>query len=93
MRYGLPPGHPPLVAREGERWRSLDTPALVEALLAAGYYELPPTRAFALGRVKWDKRRTYINLAASGKIRIGGDAPGDAEELLALLASESEVRP
>jgi hypothetical protein len=43
--------------------------------------------------VKWDKRRTYINLAASGKIRIGGDAPGDAEELLALLASESEVRP
>jgi hypothetical protein len=34
MRYFLPPGHPQLVAREGERWRSLDKPALVEALLA-----------------------------------------------------------
>jgi hypothetical protein len=86
-----PPEHrAPVVVREGERWYTLDTHTLVNELLFAGYTELPPVRAFVRNRPRWDTRRTFINIASNGKVRIGGNAPDEAEALLAALA-ESEV--
>jgi hypothetical protein len=84
---------PPLVTREGEHWHTLNVSGLAEALRAAGFIELPPTRAFVLGRVRWDKRRTFVNLSARGRVRIGGDTPAPAEELLEALARQSEEVP
>jgi hypothetical protein len=90
MKHTPSPGGAPVVMRQGEHWHTLNVSALAEELRAAGFVELPLTRAFVLGRVKWDRRKTFVNVSARGKVRIGGDTPEPAEELLEALARQSE---
>jgi hypothetical protein len=79
-----------IVVRRDAGWYTTSVSALAEALRRGGFIELPATRAFVLGRRRWDRRRTFINLRQDGRIRIGGDSPEPAEALLEALARQSE---